>query len=330
MRATMEINVRESEWQNAAVCASNLSELELAHGEVATAVKDAEQSVIYADSSGNAFWKMATRTTHADALHQAGCRAEAEARFREAEQMQAERQLQYPLLYSVQGFQYCDLLLAAAECEAAEGQGYAKQKALLAECHAVSKRAEHTLKWVTDGKTSLLDVALDHLTLGRAALYAAILEIRPRRKESAPPIPRSQPGLASAATEIDHAVSGLRRAGQQDELPRGLLTRAWLRRLTGRATGPDSAQSDLDEAWEIAERGPMPLFQADILLYRARLFFREREYPWNRNSDGSPRGPQDDLAAAEKLINKCGYHRRDEELADAKDALKHLQNGHTP
>ena len=35
-----------------------------------------------------------------------------------------------------------------------------------------------------------------------------------------------------------------------------------------------SAQSDLDEAWEIAERGPMPLFLADIHLHRARLFGR--------------------------------------------------------
>ena len=31
--------------------------------------------------------------------------------------------------------------------------------------------------------------------------------------------------------------------------------------------------------------------------------------------------PQDDLAAAEKLIHDCGYHRRDEELADAKRAI---------
>jgi hypothetical protein len=31
-------------------------------------------------------------------------------------------------------------------------------------------------------------------------------------------------------------------------------------------------RSDLDEAWEIAERGPMPLFLADIHLHRARLF----------------------------------------------------------
>jgi hypothetical protein len=52
---------------------------------------------------------------------------------------------------------------------------------------------------------------------------------------------------------------------------------------------------------------------ADICLHRARLFFREKVYPW--------KSPQDDLAAAEKLINDCGYHRRVAELADAKLAI---------
>ena len=67
----------------------------------------------YADRNGNAFWKMGTRTTHADALHEAGRLAEAETLFSEAEQMQKELQPEYPLLYSLQGFRYCDLLLAA-------------------------------------------------------------------------------------------------------------------------------------------------------------------------------------------------------------------------
>ena len=98
-----------------------------------------------------------------------------------------------------------------------------------------------------------------------------------------------------------------------DHLPRGLLTRAWLRSLTGRATGPDSAQSDLDEAWEIAERGPMPLFQADIHLYRARLFHHAKPYPWQP--------PQHDLAEARRLIFKHSYLRRKEELEDAESAL---------
>jgi hypothetical protein len=84
--------------------------------------------------------------------------------------------------------------------------------------------------------------------------------------------------------------------------------------LTGRRTSPDSAQSDLDEAWEIAERGPMPLFMADIHLYRARLFFGVTPYPWV--------SPRDDLAKARALIERHGYWRRKEELEDAEAAAK--------
>lgn len=107
MRAGLEMSIKQENWKQAARSASNLSELELTLGEVARAVGDAEQAVTFADRSGYAFERMGLRTTHADALLQAGHRAEAEARFREAEQMQAERQPKYPLLYSLQGFRYC-------------------------------------------------------------------------------------------------------------------------------------------------------------------------------------------------------------------------------
>jgi hypothetical protein len=183
----------------------------------------------------------------------------------------------------------------------------------------------------------LLDFALHHLTLGRAALYAAILS------DGDAPSPGTQPqdqrrniaaNWETARRELDAAVSGLRRSGDQDALPRGLLTRAWCsfaeawaHKLGGDAQEVahlySQAQDDLDEAWEIAERGPMRLHMADIHLYRARLFGKriaesrdrkdEMQYPWE--------SPAADLAAAEKLINDCGYHRRDEELADAKAAI---------
>ena len=88
-----------------------------------------------------------------------------------------------------------------------------------------------------------------------------------------------------------------------DHLPRGLLTRAWQRQLAGDAK---DAATDLEEAWEIAERGPMPLHQADIFLTRAWLFFGD-----------DPDAARQNLAEARRLIEKHGYHRRDEELADA-------------
>ena len=306
MRAVLERDVKAESWNEAAISASNLSELELTLGEVAGAVGDAEQSVSLADRSGDAFQRMGNRATLADALHQAGRRAEAEARFREAEQMQAERQQDYPLLYSQQGFLYCDLHLTEAERAAWQvtcsggprppEDGDAHRATL----QSVSERAAQTLKWMEAWSgASLVTLALDHLTLGRAALYAAILE-----------------GLSldPCRAHLQQAVAGLRRAGSQDHVPRGFLTRAWLRFLESHRTGTESAQGDLDEAWEIAERGPMKLHMADIHLHRARLFFREAEYPW-----GSPAA---DLAAARELIEKCGYGRRKEELEGAERAIR--------
>jgi hypothetical protein len=163
---------------------------------------------------------------------------------------------------------------------------------------------DRDLEWGQARYRSPLHIALDHLTLGRAALYEFLLSAQAPR------------GLASAKTELDAAVDGLRRASAQEFVASGLLTRAWLRYLTGARTGPDSAQADLDEAWEIAERGPMPLFQADIHLHRARLF--------GRNADDTPSpwdSPQHDLAEARRLIEKHGYARRNEELQDAESAL---------
>jgi hypothetical protein len=110
----------------------------------------------------------------------------------------------------------------------------------------------------------------------------------------------------------------------QDFLPCGLLTRACLRLLTGNHTGPDSAQSDLDEAFEIAERGPMPLHMADIHLHRARLFGLSKDrpaiYPWT--------SPQDDLANARRLIEEHGYGRRKEEFEDAEAAALAVSDTH--
>jgi len=267
MRAGLKRRVTQESWTNAARTAGSVSELELTLGEVAGALGDAEQSVTYADRSGDAFLRMAFRATHADALHQAGRRAEAEQRFREAEQMQQERQPDYPLLYSLPSFNYCNLLLAAPERAAWQTLLQLETRnSELETVKAVSQRAAQTIK-IAERNHWLLDIALDHLTLGRAALYEAILE----RRAAFTPLQGSNESRASndderrsdlkvalqtARRELDAAVSGLRRAGAQEFIVRGLLTRAWLRFLTGTRTGPESAQADLDEAWEIAERGP--------------------------------------------------------------------------
>jgi hypothetical protein len=345
MRVSGEMDVKMKQWKGAALSYYNLSELKLTLGEVAGAAEDAERCVAYADRDGSAFVRIIGRTKLADVLHQAGHPAEAETRFHEAEALQKEDEPNYPLLYSIRGFQYSDLLLAQAERAAWGQQGSvsppelaAETAALLRPCRAVEKRAAQTRKWAFDYGRDLLSPSLDHLTLARAALYEAILSSGSRLPQSAQtssesPTPKESRGrITSMATHIAAAVDGLRRSNRSDCLPLGLLTRAWLRLLTGARTGPESAQSDLDEAWEIAERGPMPLFLADIHLHRARLFgvrnaecgarSEETAYPWDKHPDGSPRGPKDDLAEARRLIYKHGYLRRKEELEDAEEAFK--------
>jgi tetratricopeptide (TPR) repeat protein len=106
MRAGLEADLAREDLKNAAGAANNLSELGLAVGDLEPVIRDGQAAVAYADRSGDAFLRMGIRTTHADALHQAGRSAEAGALFAEAESMQAEWQPSRPLLYSLQGYRY--------------------------------------------------------------------------------------------------------------------------------------------------------------------------------------------------------------------------------
>lgn len=292
MRAGLEMQVRQKDWENAAASASNLSELALTLGRLPDAVADTRQAMAHADQSGDAFQRMTKRITAADALHQGGQRMEAGSLFAEAERMQQERQPAFDLLYSLAGFRYCDWLLAPAEQAAWRkvlNQPMSNAEyGISAGLAEVERRAETTLAWVTP-ENWLLDIALDHLTLARVGLIQAIL---------ASPLP--QPALA--LPHVDAAVNGLRAAGTVDQLPRGLLTAALYHFVRGE---PELARKHLAEAQQIAERGPMPLFLADIHLHRARMFKDKAE-----------------LSKAAQLIRDLGYGRRFEELADAEAAAK--------
>jgi tetratricopeptide (TPR) repeat protein len=292
MRIGMKMFVEQENWKNAAASAGNLSELEATLGRLPAALEDAERAVDYADRSGDAFQRMGNRTTLADALYQTGRRDEALEGFREAEMLQVERQPDYPLLYSLQGLRYCDALLAEAERTAwrfFEGSTgvppvEVRGRGALA---PVAERGRKMFEWRTPGD-SILDIALDHLTLAHAALYAALLN-------------GDAAQLATARDHAEAAVRHLRSAGDETRIPLGLLTRAWLYA----AEGNPAARADLDYAERIATRGGMALHLADVHLHRARLF-RDRAA----------------LAEARRLIEDCGYGRRLEELADAEEAAK--------
>jgi hypothetical protein len=211
---------------------------------------------------------MANKTTLAAAQHAMGLREEAAAHFEEAERMQKERQPAYPLLYALQGSQYCDLLL---------DQGRDAE---------VRERAESFFAWRVPSD-SLLDIALDHLSLGRAHLVAA------------------QHGaanaLAQATSHLQQAVDGFRRAGHKDDLSLGLLSRAALRIHTHDFA---AARHDLDETLTLATRCGFRLHEADAHLGLARLALAEN----------TPAPAREHLATARRIVHETGYHRRDGEL----------------
>jgi tetratricopeptide (TPR) repeat protein len=193
MQTALASVVEREVWRNAARGGINLSELHLKVGDIAEALAVAAASITHAEQSKEAMLCIVTRSTLADALHQAGELSLAQELFEEAEELQAAWQPDYPQLYSTAGHYYCDLLLT---------QGHSAE---------VRKRAAQSLEWSTQGNLGWRNIALEHLSLGWAGLALGEHD--------------------QARTQLDDAVAGLRKA--MDYLPRGLLARAALFRETG-------------------------------------------------------------------------------------------------
>ena len=285
MKAGLELYKKNEDWRNAAQVAANLSELYLTIGEVGLAVDYAGQGVDFADCSGDTFHKMSKRTTQADALHQAGRLEEAEDLFREAEDIQREYQPEYPLLYSLQGYQYCDLLLARGKFD------------------DVFERAKKFFEWRVP-EDSLLTIALDNLSLGRAYLMIA---------------DRDGTGdYADAKIHLDRAVDGLRQAGTQEHLLLGLLARAGFNRLR---SDYDAVHRDLEETMELATRCGMRLHETDAHLEYARIYLAMVESdPAKADEYRVKAGEHAEKAG--KLVEDTGYHRRDGEVEEPWGRLK--------
>ncbi|WP_018408353.1 TIR domain-containing protein [Methylocystis rosea] len=334
METALAMRVEQQDWRNAAVSANNISEVALTLGDIEAAVQAGASSVDYADRSHDTITRVVCTSTHAEDLHQQGFGDAARALFEKVDGTQEEIRTYYSML----GFRYCDLLLGPSEravwkrvllpCASEPGdsqnprssraEGEAIQSGgavpgllhsainegaeisdqLLDACEEVAHRGETALNIMLAGSLNRLDIALGHLT--PAGGYAAMLR-----------------GAAPDGAHIDAAVNGLLQAGERTLQPHGFLTRALYRAVTDDFAG---AREDLDEAYDIAERGPMKLHLADIHLHRARLFGlyakRPENYPWD--------SPARDLAEARRLIEECGYWRRKEELEDAEAALRAL------
>jgi len=270
----LEARIAETNWKNAAISASNLSEVYLIIGDVTQALKYARQSIELADRSGDGDHRISCRAKHAYVLHQAGHIGEAEIVFREAEEMQKQIHPQVPfLIFYLAGVLYSDLLLE---------QGKYLE---------VQTRASKSLELT---QSTLLDDALDNLSLGWAHLLQSQREPDHLFTES--------------LTYLNRAVNGLRQAGTQDMLPRGLLARAEFYSVTGVF---DKAKKDLDETFSIATRGGMGLFLADCHLGYARLYLAKSE----------KEKAHEYWQIAKDSIEKMGYHRRDKEVQELEEQL---------
>jgi tetratricopeptide (TPR) repeat protein len=298
----LAMRIEQKNWKSAAIQAGNLSELLLTLGRMEEAPGYAERSAGYADDGGDAFFNICQRTSLANAQHEAGRLEEATEVFRQAEAKLIELQFGFSLLFALSGYQYCVLLLAQGDAEEAQ------------------RRANQTLvEWAKTRQGSILDIALDHLTLGLAELALAVTN--------------QGADLGHAAKHLDAAVSSLRTAGQQQFLPSGLLARAGYYRAVGDV---GRGRQDLEETWAIATRGGMRLHECDVHLECARLLTamaatdepidatilapdspfalflaKDDDRDWKDRALNAARSHID---AAAQLIEDTGYHRRDPEI----------------
>jgi len=277
--AGLGISIQLREWQMASEGASNLCGISLIMGEVDKAVAYAQQGVTFSEHADVAH-RIILKAVLADALHQKGNFREALSLFLKAEEQQKKRQ-QYPFLYAAQGFWFCDLLLH------------------LDDYQQVKERASLTIEMAKKNNW-IACTALDHLSLGRAALLLALSK-EGIGGEMAVCLSPSIDSCKDALLNIEMAVLGLRDAGTLDLLTRGLIARAEYYRVTGEYV---MAESDLEETREIAEWGEMKLCLSDYHLEAARLAFAKQEKANSRLH----------WEAGQEMVKELGYGRRKEDI----------------
>ena len=295
IKAGLEMSVEQKDWPNSSQNATNLSELYLTLGDLASAQKYGAQSMTFADRSGKESQKIDSRTAFGDALHQLGNVAKSQTLFNDAESIIHE--IGYSHLFAIWGFRFNNLFLDEGEYE------------------EVINRTKITKQYALSSG-QLHDISLENLSRGKALMYQAV--------ES------SSSDLTDAEDYLKQAVNGLREANRQYFLPHGLFACAALFK-----NQKDFLKSwaDLDEAWEIAEYGQMKLHLTDYHLEACRLIRSQlsgvssqkkaKSYEVIENGETlsltleeMQARFQEHFEEAERLVKETGYHRRDGELEE--------------
>ncbi len=270
MQTSSEATINQGNLKDFAKEYINISDLLLFIGDISQSVLYARKSVFYANICEDGFTREVSLAKLADALHHTNEISQSLHIFKEAEIMQKERLPKYSYLFSVRGFKYCDLLI---------NQGNFRE---------VINRAEQLFK-IGNRDNVLLEMALGNLYIGKTYLLQAQEQ--------------GSKDFTQAEAYLHQAVDGLVKARQQQYFPLGYLARAALFRIKKEFA---NAHADLDEVFEIADRGEMKLHLTDYHLESCRLCLAENK----------PEDAKKHLAAAKELIEKTGYHRRDKEAAE--------------
>jgi tetratricopeptide (TPR) repeat protein len=238
-KLALNIRVSMRSLKNASVNAGNLCDLHLTLGDKELAINYSRKGIEFDQRSESRKQKISSFGKFANILAQLGHLDEAEKHFIEAEEIQKYLIPEYPKLYSVLGFRYCEFLIEVKKNQEALG------------------RAQYSIK-ISKEYDDLLSIALDTLILGRCCFFYELDHKKQKLKQT---------------TEfLNEAVNGLRKAATLEFLPFGLLARAELYRVQRKW---NEEQEDLDEVFDLSVSSGMRLHECDAHLEQARLFLAQ-------------------------------------------------------
>ena len=233
-KADLKLAEKLEDWQGAANSAGSLTDLLLPLGELTQAETAARLAIDYALRTEDKFGQLVSYSQLATVLHHQGQLSTAQETFARAEQLQIQDQPEYPYLYSIQGAQYCALLLDTAH-----------QPDDLA---VILARAEYALILSTQ-HNQLLSIAFDHLTLART--YQAQAETDPAR------------------AAFTAAILAIQKAGCVIDMPEFYLARASFHLSQNELV---EAKDDIDTANQTITRCGMKLYAVDATLLLGRYY----------------------------------------------------------
>lgn len=263
----------------------HISQLFLTMGKIKDAIALAREAVLLSKKHKTSFYeKTSALATLGDILHHAGSLKESLKCFQEAEQIQKEGEPKYAILHKLAGYRYCDLLITLGAYE------------------EVISRSKRKLRWKRQTNFRL-GRGLALLSLGRAHALSLI--------------ENNAKNFKKPKDCIDIAIDIFRKAGYQDYLCRGLLSRIALNRHLKDFSDMDA---DFKELLETAERSEMKLHMTDYKLESIHVDLAKHKSENKQIDNNQATTDFNDISI---LIHKISYFRR---LGDLKEIQLQLSD----